>query len=643
MFPSTVRIALVAIAFPFLLLAQNQTTPIQHFSLSEISSVSPIVLPDLDFEKIKKEDASKTFDVRFAAPIPCLISPEKDGQWHETAEKKIWLCKIKSNKAEGLSLLFQHFYLPKGATLTIFSPDKKQSLGVFDEKNNNNAQTFLSNVVLGETLVLQYEELKSNPDKGSFEVFNAYHVYKKHLLNLPSTQEKESADRGEERVNFGFGAAQNCNVNINCPSVDSTLTKDIKRGVVRITMVLKEGMGYCTGTLLNNTAKDGKPYILSAFHCEDGYTPYYNLWKFDFHYESQNCNNPIQEPVNQSIIGCVKRSGWVSTDFLLLELTTPIHNGLNAFYNGWNRKIEPPVGNTFMVHHAAGDIKKYTESNFLTLVYNQAIQWNNMVTTPANFHFRNKGTFGIIEVGSSGCGLFNQDKQLVANFNGGEFDLCNVNGLYYGRLSKSWDGNGTPQTRLKDWLDPINSGVMEMNGENHNNYIVRGKMNDPLNKNATFKMAFVTYDSTSQIIDNDTLTLSKSFARLILPRAKSLLIQPIKKGIAGEFLSTSDLVLMSKHILGAQPLTESWQLFAGDVNQSGTISIADIVESRKIILGLKNTFEKHTPWSFRITNLNMPNINLLGNGGIRLNKPFLQDSQVDFQGVRIGDVNGNGY
>jgi hypothetical protein len=625
-------------------MAQNKTESMYPFSLSEISSISPIVLPDLDFEKIKKEDASKVFDIRFAAPIPCQIALEKDGQWHETAEKRLWLCKIKSNKAEGLSLLFKHFYLPKGATLSFFSPDKKQNLGIFDEKSNNNEGTFLTNVLLGETIVLQYEELKNNPEKGSFEIFSAYHVYKKHHLNLPSTQEKESADRGDERLNFGFGTAQNCNININCPQVDTSIVKDIKRGVVRITMVLKEGMGYCTGTVMNNTAKDGKPYILSAYHCEDGYTPYYNLWKFDFHYESPNCNNPTQEPVNQSIIGCVKRSGWVSTDFLLLELTTPINNNFNTFYNGWNRTTDTPVGNTYMVHHASGDIKKYSETNFLTLVYNQPIQWNNMVTTPANFHFRNKITVGIIEVGSSGCGLFNKEKQLVANFNGGEFDLCTVNGLYYGRLSKSWEGNGTPQTRLKDWLDPLNSGAMEMNGENRDNKIVRGKINDPLNKNTSFKMAFVTYDSTSQIIDNDTLTLSKSYSRLILPRAKSLLIQPIKKGIAADFLSTADLVLMSKHILGAQPLTEPWQLFAGDVNLSGTVSTADIVECRKIILGLKSSFEKQTPWAFRITNLNTPtNMNILGNGGIRLNQPFLQDSQVDFQGIKIGDVNGNGY
>jgi hypothetical protein len=39
---------------------------------------------------------------------------------------------------------------------------------------------------------------------------------------------------------------------------------------------------------------------------------------------------------------------------------------------------------------------------------------------------------------------------------------------YYGRLSVSWEGGGTSQTRLKDWLDAANTGILSMWGDPHN-------------------------------------------------------------------------------------------------------------------------------------------------------------------------------
>ncbi len=37
---------------------------------------------------------------------------------------------------------------------------------------------------------------------------------------------------------------------------------------------------------------------------------------------------------------------------------------------------------------------------------------------------------------------------------------------WYGRLAAHWTGDGTPETRLSDWLDPIDSGALFLDGKN---------------------------------------------------------------------------------------------------------------------------------------------------------------------------------
>jgi hypothetical protein len=51
----------------------------------------------------------------------------------------------------------------------------------------------------------------------------------------------------------------------------------------------------------------------------------------------------------------------------------------------------------------------------------------------------------------------------------GGYSSCDTSYLdspdYYGKFSWSWDKNGSDSTkRLKDWLDPDNTGVMNLNG-----------------------------------------------------------------------------------------------------------------------------------------------------------------------------------
>lgn len=60
-------------------------------------------------------------------------------------------------------------------------------------------------------------------------------------------------------------------------------------------MVLEEGIGYCSGMLVNNIVEDEMFYIFSVYYCDEGYIFLYDMWWFDFNYEGENCGNFVIE------------------------------------------------------------------------------------------------------------------------------------------------------------------------------------------------------------------------------------------------------------------------------------------------------------------------------------------------------------
>jgi len=66
--------------------------------------------------------------------------------------------------------------------------------------------------------------------------------------------------------------------------------------------------------------------------------------------------------------------------------------------------------------------------------------------------------------GSSGSGLWDQNKRLVGQLHGGSAACGNTLSDYYGRLSVSWTGGGTNATRLSNWLDPTGTGATTRDG-----------------------------------------------------------------------------------------------------------------------------------------------------------------------------------
>jgi hypothetical protein len=63
-------------------------------------------------------------------------------------------------------------------------------------------------------------------------------------------------------------------------------------------------------------------------------------------------------------------------------------------------------------------------------------------------------------------------------------------------------------------------------------------------------------------------------------------------------VSTFDLVLMSKHILGLQTLDSPYKVLAADVNNDGRVTALDAIALRRVILNIDTKFPNNTSWRF---------------------------------------------
>lgn len=63
-------------------------------------------------------------------------------------------------------------------------------------------------------------------------------------------------------------------------------------------------------------------------------------------------------------------------------------------------------------------------------------------------------------------------------------------------------------------------------------------------------------------------------------------------------ISTFDLVLISNHILGTMLLDSPYKILAADVNNSESVTTLDVIQLRKVLLGVDLQFSDNTSWRF---------------------------------------------
>lgn len=398
----------------------------------------PVLSPGrIDLEKLQEEDAQrramgKEFDRRFGHNFYVNWNTENSGIWTELpGGDRLWQLRISCPEALSVNLTFSQYKLPAGADLFIIG--KKNVIGALTSFNNQEDEKLGTGILGGDEVMLEYYEPASARGKGKLEIGRVTHGYRNPFSTL------------------GWGDSQFCEVNVNCPEGQPWQRE--KRAVAKII----DGGDHCTGVLVNNTLMDGKPFFLTANHCFNNSS---STWVFAFNWEAPGCSTPSAAfPETQTISGCTLRSKNAFSDFCLLELSSKPPASFNAYYCGWSKE-DVPSQSSVMIHHPAGDIKK------ITFDYDPSVSSGYGVNAPNdNSHWRTMNyELSTTEGGSSGCPQFDQNHRIVGQLHGGPASCTNISSDFYGKFSKSWETGSTPATRLKDWLDPNNSGLAILDG-----------------------------------------------------------------------------------------------------------------------------------------------------------------------------------
>jgi len=110
-------------------------------------------------------------------------------------------------------------------------------------------------------------------------------------------------------------------------------------------------------------------------------------------------------------------------------------------------------------------------------------------------------------------------------------------------------------------------------------------------------------------------------------------------------ISTIDLIILQKHLLGLQPLQDPYIIIAADVNHSGTLSAIDVVNLRKLVLGVTDTIPNNTSWRFvdaayAFSDTMHPLAEAFPESYVigTLEKDM---QNIDFIAVKVGDLNGS--
>lgn len=128
-----------------------------------------------------------------------------------------------------------------------------------------------------------------------------------------------------------------------------------------------------------------------------------------------------------------------------------------------------------------------------------------------------------------------------------------------------------------------------------------------------------------------------------LPTGVDYTLKISKVGAPLNGLSTFDVVLMHRHILGTHLLDDPYRILAGDVNGTNSLSIADIVEMKLLILAVRQNFSSGRNWGFAPAHYQFQNPNNpfgeVGNisNTIRLDGDV---ANLNYIAYKYGDLNG---
>ncbi|MFN9331246.1 MAG: trypsin-like serine peptidase [Planctomycetota bacterium] len=435
-----VLLGLVTTAAVVVPLAAQGIDPIGriHPKAGPFTAVPVLTLPAIDRAALSVEDARRRANgdpARYAVPFPTAANPDTHGLWEALDPTwSLWRLRIACPEASHVNLGFQQYAMPAGARMMVYASNYQDVVRPFDSGDHQPGGEFWTPVVQTSEIVCE--------------------VYVPTALRPQVQLQLAQVGSGYRFFNFGDDAiggidpAGACNVDVAC-SQGAAFPLEIPA----IAAMSSNGSIFCTGSMINNTASDGKNYFLTAFHCGVTSANAASLVCY-WNYQRATCGSG-SGPLTQFTSGAMWRAGYSPSDFTLVELNSAPNLAWGITHAGWNRGTAAPTAST-AIHHPSGDVKKISFENAASTI----TSYGGTTSPGDSTHLRVVDwDTGTTEGGSSGSPLLDQNKLIVGQLHGGSAACGNNLSDWYGRLAVSWTGGGTNTTRLSNWLDPINTGA----------------------------------------------------------------------------------------------------------------------------------------------------------------------------------------
>jgi hypothetical protein len=143
----------------------------------------------------------------------------------------------------------------------------------------------------------------------------------------------------------------------------------------------------------------------------------------------------------------------------------------------------------------------------------------------------------------------------------------------------------------------------------------------------------VTVDMNAPEFPMSVMTNENGLYGMDAPADLDFTVEATKVDAYDNGVSTLDLVMIQRHILGIQDFTSEFQFVAADANNDSRVTATDLTELRKLILGVSDRFANESRRMVVAgTTVNTSPITFV---------EVSDKERTDFVAVKIGDINGN--
>ncbi|MGH1436798.1 MAG: T9SS type A sorting domain-containing protein [Lewinella sp.] len=148
--------------------------------------------------------------------------------------------------------------------------------------------------------------------------------------------------------------------------------------------------------------------------------------------------------------------------------------------------------------------------------------------------------------------------------------------------------------------------------------------------------------SIDDIFDENSFTIDDGkFEFPQLTFSTNYEVKPYKNDDTGNGVTTLDLIILQRHLLLQQIITDPYVLLAADITNDGEVTTLDLLWMQQLLLGRIETFPANTSWRFVPSEFPLTDIAAEIPDSYRYFNLLVCQFAQDFIGIKIGDLNGS--